>query len=282
MRKNKLFIISVLFVLTITFIIFSTTGCKTIKEIIKGEKIVEENSEKDLKSEVKVDSSKIEEIPGIISISPEEVYEIITNDKDYIIVDVRTQDEYNEGHLEKALLIPVDELDQRIGELPKDLPIIVYCRSGVRSRKAAEILIENEFSQVYDMGGILDWNEKGFPIIVEEGTVPEIELIAVDKAYEIFIEDKDYLFLDVRSADKYKSRHIENAINIPLTEIEDRLDEIPVDRPIIVYCDCTGGHCNKSGPAAIILMENGYRQVYVMEGKALSDWEEKGYPVIKE
>ena len=67
-----------------------------------------------------------------------------------------------------------------------------------------------------------------------------------------------------------------------MTEIEDRLDEIPVDRPIIVYCDCTGGHCNKSGPAAIILMENGYRQVYVMEGKALSDWEEKGYPVIKE
>jgi len=52
--------------------------------------------------------------------------------------------------------------------LDKNNPIIVYCRSGVRSNRAANILIENGFSEVYDMGGILDWQEEGFPIIVEE------------------------------------------------------------------------------------------------------------------
>ena len=148
-------------------------------------------------------------------------------------------------------------------------------------------MVENGFNQVYDMGGILDWYEEGFPVIVEiveEGAVSAIEFITVDEAYEIFLEDKNYLFLDVRSEDKYKSRHIEGAINIPLAELENRLDEIPIDRPIIVYCDCTGDHCNKSGPAAKILMENGYSQVYVIdiEVAALSEWEEKGYPIIKE
>ncbi len=127
--------------------------------------------------------------------------------------------------------------------------------------------------------------EEELPVVMEEnaGEILAIETISVDEAYEIFKSDKNYLFIDVRSEDKYKSGHIEGAINIPSTEIENRLDEIPVDRPIIVYCDCTG-NCNKSGPAAKILMENGYSQVYVIdiEVPALSEWEEKGYPVIKE
>lgn len=286
MRKNKHFVISVLFILIIPLTLFSITGCKTVKEIIKEEKIVEETSteekpEKDLEPEVKVDTSNIEKIPDIISISPEEVYEIITGNEDYVILDVRTQDEYNKGHLDKALFIPVEELGERIVELPTDKPIIVYCRSGIRSRIAAEILIENEFNQVYDMGGIIDWNEKGFPIVVEEDTEEIIEIISIDEAYELFKNDKDYLFIDARSEDDFKVKHIEGAINIPLAEIEDRLDEIPVDRPIIVYCDCTG-HCNKSGPVAKILRENGYSQVQILAGRALSDWEEKGYPITDE
>lgn len=246
-----------LIIFIILLSLFSIAGCKVAEEIEKEESL------------------------EITLISPAEVYEIITNDEDYIILDVRNQDEYNEGHLGKALLIPVDELGERIDELNENKPIIVYCRSGVRSSIAASILIENGFTQVYDMGGILDWQEEGFPIIVEERAVSAIELITVDEAYEIFLEDKNYLFLDARSKDKYDSNHIEGAINIPLAEIENRLDEIPVDRLVIVYCDCTD-HCNKSEPAAKILMENGFNQVNVIEGRAFSDWEEKGYPIAEE
>src|SRR3989304_953490 len=66
-------------------------------------------------------------------ISVEEVYEIITNNEDYFILDVRNQDEYDEAHIEGVVLIPVDTLESRLSELPEDKPIIVYCKAGGRS-----------------------------------------------------------------------------------------------------------------------------------------------------
>ena len=153
--------------------LFSITGCKVTGEIKKEEISSVEKSEQELDTEAEEDAAsleKTEEISEIISISPAEVYDIITNDEDYIILDVRTQDEYNEGHLEKALLIPIDELEGRIDELDQNNPIIVYCRSGVRSNRAANILIENGFSEVYDMGGIMGWQEEGFPVVIENNT----------------------------------------------------------------------------------------------------------------
>ena len=268
-------------ILMIFLSVFSITGCKVTEGIDKEEILAAEESEKDPGTEVNEETSDIEEeISGIISITPAEVYEIITNDEDYIILDVRTRDEYNEGHLDKALLIPVDELEGRIDELDQNNPIIVYCRSGVRSNRAANILIENGFSGVYDMGGILDWQEEGFPVTVEEGTISEIEFITVDEAYEIFLNNEDYLFIDVRSEDEYEGSHIQGAINIPVSEIEERLDEIPKDRPVIVYCN--GSSCNRSGQAASILKENGYKEVFDLTGGGIFEWEEKDYPVERE
>ena len=109
-----------------------------------------------------VEQSKKEPIP----ITVEKVYEILKSQKDnYIILDVRTKEEYDSGHLDYALLIPVDELKTRYGELAKNKPIIVYCRSGRRSAKAAALLISKGFSTVYDMtGGIDAWTSKGYPV----------------------------------------------------------------------------------------------------------------------
>lgn len=105
-------------------------------------------------------------------ISPEKVSEILKTQKDsYIILDVRTKEEFDLGHLDSALLVPVDELETRYGELSKDKPIIVYCRSGSRSAKAAALLVSKGFSQVYDMtGGINAWTSKGYPVIVESAS----------------------------------------------------------------------------------------------------------------
>ena len=83
-------------------------------------------------------------------------------------MDVRTEDEYNDGHIKGAILLPVQELEERLDELPVDKPIIVYCRSGNRSRNAAEILVVNGFEAVYDMGGINSWTSKGYPVIIED------------------------------------------------------------------------------------------------------------------
>jgi rhodanese-related sulfurtransferase len=171
-------------------------------------------------------------------------------------------------------------LEQVVDVLPTDKPIIVYCRSGVRSRKAAEILVDIGFDPVYDMGGILEWQEEGFPVVVEEGAISAIFFITVDEAYEVFLENNDYIFVDVRTEDEYKSRHIEGALHIPVTELEERLDEVPKDKPIIVYCN--GSKCDRSGQAASILKRYKYMEVYDMVGGGIFEWEEKGYPVIKE
>jgi rhodanese-related sulfurtransferase len=104
-----------------------------------------------------------------VQLSVEKVSEILKNQKDsYIILDVRAKEEFDLGHLDSAMLIPVDELEARFGELSKDKPIIVYCRSGKRSATAAAILVSKGFSPVYDMtGGINAWTGKGYPVIVE-------------------------------------------------------------------------------------------------------------------
>jgi rhodanese-related sulfurtransferase/cbb3-type cytochrome oxidase subunit 3 len=87
-----------------------------------------------------------------------------------IILDVRTQSEYDEGHLENAVLIPLTELESRIDEiLPyKDTEIIVYCKVGGRSAQASSILDSNNFTKVFNVqGGITAWESAGYPIIHE-------------------------------------------------------------------------------------------------------------------
>ena len=60
--------------------------------------------------------------------------------------------------------------------------------------------------------------------------------ITVDEAYKIFISDKDYLFIDVRSKDSCNKSHVKGAINIPVAELKENLDKIPQDKVIIVHC----------------------------------------------
>ena len=77
------------------------------------------------------------------------------SDDSVILLDVRNQNEFDEYHLEGSTLIPVDELESRLSELPdKDASIIVYCRSGIRSAAAAEILKNNGYTNVFDMQSV--------------------------------------------------------------------------------------------------------------------------------
>ena len=86
------------------------------------------------------------------------------------ILDVRTQNEYNEGNLENAVLIPLTELESRLNEIAqhKDSEIIVYCKVGGRSAQASSILDSNNFTKVFNLqGGITAWESANYPIIHE-------------------------------------------------------------------------------------------------------------------
>lgn len=77
----------------------------------------------------------------------------------YTLVDVRTQAEYEQGHIPGALLIPNETIEDTQPELLPDLnaPVIVYCRSGRRSAEAAQKLSDIGYTQIYDLGGIQSW-----------------------------------------------------------------------------------------------------------------------------
>lgn len=75
------------------------------------------------------------------------------------LVDVRTKDEFSSGHLDRALNIPVGELERRLPELEGDKrgPVVVYCASGLRSASAKRILLRAGFEDVHDLGGMSRW-----------------------------------------------------------------------------------------------------------------------------
>lgn len=75
-----------------------------------------------------------------------------------VLVDVRTEDEYNSNHISGAINIPIDSISSAVS-LSKDNPIIVYCKSGNRSSQALEKLEALGYSNVYDLGSIDNWEE---------------------------------------------------------------------------------------------------------------------------
>ena len=94
-----------------------------------------------------------------MNITAQEAKKIMDREEGYIILDTRTQEEYDEGHIPGAIVIPHDEITDRAEEeLPdKDQLLLVYCRSGRRSKLAAEALVELGYTNIKEFGGIIGW-----------------------------------------------------------------------------------------------------------------------------
>ena len=92
-------------------------------------------------------------------ISTQEAAELMAQETDYIILDVRTKEEYDAGHIPNAICIPNETIgNDAIPALPnKEQLILVYCRSGNRSKQAAGKLVQQGYTNIVEFGGILDW-----------------------------------------------------------------------------------------------------------------------------
>ena len=99
-------------------------------------------------------------------ISTEEAYEMMSS-QEVVVVDVRTREEYDGGHIENAVLVPNESIGSEMPEaLPdKEATLLIYCRSGRRSKDATQKLLELGYQSVYDFGGVIDWSYK----LVKEG-----------------------------------------------------------------------------------------------------------------
>ena len=102
---------------------------------------------------------------NVSRISPDEyVAQFADASATHLLIDVRTPTEFASGHIPGAINIPVDQIASRLGEIPSDMPVIVYCQSGTRSGRASGILSQNGYDTIYDLGGIINWRNAGYPV----------------------------------------------------------------------------------------------------------------------
>lgn len=101
--------------------------------------------------------------PG--QLSALESWRLLQGRADVLILDVRTPQEYREAHLAGSLLIPIDQVAQRLGEIPRERPILVYCAVGSRSSQVANYLGRLGYPEVYNLrGGIWSWQSRRLPV----------------------------------------------------------------------------------------------------------------------
>ncbi|GGN04333.1 transferase [Thermus composti] len=158
----------------------------------------------------------------------------------------------------------------RYQEIPKDTPVVLYCRTGNRSWQAAAWLSAQGY-KVYNLeGGIVRWYRLGLPV---DTTPVEVSYAATPFKEVGPLEAQGLLeeayVVDVREAWEYQGGHIPKAANIPLSEL-------PKDRPILLVCNSG----NRSGVAAEFLVQQGFsgERVYNLEGGTYA-WVGAGLPV---
>lgn len=197
-----------------------------------------------------------EETKGYENIDGKQTEKLLNSDKDVLIIDVRSEYEYEKGHLLNAINLPYyDDFKSELNEIIdyKDKIVLVYCRSGNRSEKAAVKLVDNGFKNVKNVTDGVD--EYDYKLVkVDNITGREAEKMINDDKH-----DKDLIILDVREPKDFNNGHLLNAINIPIENIDKRMDELRnyKSKDIIVYCN-TG---RKSAEVAEKLVEHGFTDV---------------------
>lgn len=177
-----------------------------------------------------------------------------------LVVDVRSNDEYNAGHIKHAINIPFADIeaDPNILADYKDFPIILYCKTGKTSGKAAKILDDNGYKNITNAQGVKKFDYELF-------TYKNITA----KMFLDMIDSNEYTIVDARRAEDYAEGHIKGAISVPLETLEENIDNIPKDKPVCVYC-YSG---SRSNAVSKKLNELGYEVYNVIEGTKEYDYE---------
>jgi parallel beta-helix repeat protein len=111
---------------------------------------------------------------GWVSVSVTDAKGMMDSGASLVVVDVRNQSEYDSGHIQHCILLPLWQLGDRIDELDKGAKTLVYCSSGYRSNIACELLTNNSFTKVYNMvGGIAEWKTANYPVYVRYPSIQE-------------------------------------------------------------------------------------------------------------
>ncbi len=200
-----------------------------------------------------------------------------------LLIDVREESEYAEGHIPGAINIPLRTVAQSLDKIPADQPVLVYCASGLRAGTALSALRTLGYDNVKSFpGGWKAWSGDGQEVSTDAVVAQTLEAKAVDAdllaqadgflssipegyysvgSVEKLQEavDAGAILLDVREEKEFAEGAITGAINVPIRTLIQNLDTIPTDQPVIVYC--ASGH--RAAMANGLLHMAGYDNVRV-------------------
>jgi rhodanese-related sulfurtransferase len=98
-------------------------------------------------------------------VTPEQLAEQLASGEPPVVLDVRTDEEWNAGHIPGAMHIPVQDIEKRKGEVPSDREVVVHCQVGPRARKAEEVLVAAGRERIFHLdGGFRAWYKAGLPV----------------------------------------------------------------------------------------------------------------------
>jgi len=190
--------------------------------------------------------------------------ERIASVREVVTVDVRNPGEVELGTVPGSRNIPIAQLFDRVDELDRGAPIVVFCAGGYRSMIAASLLRSKGFTDVSDViGGYGAWADKNLP-----ATLPAI---SVD---DLAAQRDAFVVVDVREDDEWEQGHLEGSLHIPMANLPARRGEIPTTGRIA--CLCRSG--NRSAKVTAWLLANGFDACNVTGGTLA--WDERGFPFV--
>lgn len=221
---------------------------------------------------------------------------------DLFLLDVRSPDEYAEGHIEGAVNVPIETVADNLAMLPAlDANIVVYCGSGHRSAIIMEVLNLLGYTNVRSLlGGTKAWMGSELPVTdvpttVEPGTMPAVNadvlpLVAEYLAnlpagyYTVKAEDlsaelaeSPVVLIDLRTDGEYAEGFIEGALHIPFADFMTRISEVPTTGTVVLYDNPT----HRSTMAMVMLQLLGYTDIRVLAGGS-GAWASAGLPLVTE
>lgn len=212
-------------------------------------------------------------------ITTDDLRGMIASNKDFVLVDTRTQPEYQEAHIDGAVNIPETEFEQLAPAMLSDKAkqIVLYCsgiKCGKSKRTAVKAAALGYTNLVLYNEGFPVWEERGYKIVAGpeyEKKIATTKVPPVELKQWIDGKGQDYVLVDVRDASEFREGHIPTAISIPAEQLAAGSEVLPKDKKIVVYCNSG----SRSYMAYRKLMRMEYKSIY--QG-IFADWKEAGYP----
>ena len=194
---------------------------------------------------------------GIVDMSGSELDQIMDDKQakeQYLVIDVREKHEYDEGHVRYAINLSVGDLENNLNYINdlKDKNVVTICRSGRRSRAAAEILHKHGFKKLFNAAGVSTYNYTSLTKVANVRGKQMQELVNTGK----------YSVVDAREPQDYDAGHLKGAISGSADTIAEKLAELPKERPVLTYC-YSG---NRAFAVATKLADAGYTVINSLDG----------------